>query len=142
MDNEPESFRNAVQALNKPQRGQLDERLACVINRWDTLKNKDGGVTRYDEISDFFDWAREILAEAYWDMFEQRFLNGEKGHRTPGGCDTSSKVYKPKIDDVEPDVPYVDNHLNEPKRIPFYRTMLTAIRSLADKALEEGDKNE
>ena len=139
MDNEPESFRNAVQALNKPQRGQLDERLACVINRWDTLKNKDGGVTRYDEISDFFDWAREELADAYWDMFEQRFLNGEKGHRTPGGYDTSRAS---DVDDVEPDVPFVDNHLNKPNRIPFYRTMLTVIRSLADKALEEGDKHE
>lgn len=141
MDNEPESFRNAVKTLNKPQREQLDARLACVINRWDTLKNNGGGV-RYDELSAFFDWAREELAEAYWDMFEQRFLNGEKGHRTPGGYDKASEVYKPMIDEEEPDVPYVDNHLNEPKRIPYYRTMLTAIRALADKALEEGDKHE
>ena len=142
MDNEPESFRNAVKALNKPQRAQLDERLDCVIKRWDALKNRDGSVARYDEISDFFDWARELMAEAYWDIFEQRFLNGEKGYRTPGGYDKASEVYKPMIDEEEPDVPYVDNHLGEPKRIPYYRTILLAIRALADKALEEGDKHE
>lgn len=138
MDNEPESFRNAVQALNKPQREQLDARLACVVNRWDTLKNNGGGIA-WDELCGFFDWAREELADAYWDMFEQRFLNGEKGHRTPGGCD---KAEQADVDDVKPDVPYVDNHLNEPKRIPFYRTCLMAISSIVDKALEEGDKHE
>ena len=134
MDNEPESFRNAVHALNKPQRDRLDGALLRILGRWDEMK-KSGEHIVFDSVHAFYDTSREILAEAYWDMFEQRFLNGEKGYRTPGGYDKTSEV-------SEPDVPYVDNHLGEPKRIPYYRTILLAIRALADKALEEGDKHE
>lgn len=134
MDNEPESFRNAVRALNKPQKDVLDKALSKILDQWDDMETNGADAFAY-KLDSFYVWAREELAEVYWDMFEQRFLNGEKGYRTPGGCDTTSKVY-------EPDVPYVDNHLGEPKRIPFYRTILLAIRALADKALEEGDKHE
>ena len=134
MDNEPESFRNAVRALNKPQKDVLDKALSKILDQWDDMETNGADAFAY-KLDSFYVWAREELAEVYWDMFEQRFLNGEKGYRTPGGYDTTSKV-------SEPDVPYVDNHLGEPKRIPFYRTILLAIRALADKALEEGDKHE
>ena len=112
MDNEPESFRNAVRALNKPQKDVLDKALSKILDQWDDMETNGADAFAY-KLDSFYVWAREELAEVYWDMFEQRFLNGEKGHRTPGGYDTTSKVY-------EPDVPYVDNHLGEPKRIPFY----------------------
>ena len=141
MDNEPESFKNAVRALNKPQKDVLDKALSKILDRWDDMWY-NGDDAHAHKVDSFYEWAREELAEVYWDMFEQRFLNGEKGYRTPGGCDTTSEVYKPMIDEEEPDVPYVDNHLGEPKRIPYYRTMLLAIRALADKALDEGDKHE
>ena len=78
---EPESFRDVAKNLNIPQRDKLKDALINVLNRWDKFNDLVA--------EDFYDWARCELADAYWSVFEERFLNGEKGYRTPGGYDKS-----------------------------------------------------